>query len=80
VKDIDEKFIMKHSNKLIHFHMHDARKNEDHLALGSGKIDLKQRFEIAEKYGSRCLIEEKTIKSLRESVKWIKEKNIQNLI
>lgn len=74
VNDIDEEFIMKHSDKLIHFHMHDAKKNEDHLALGSGEIDLDQRFRVAEKYGCRCLIEEKTIKTLRESVKWIKMK------
>ena len=75
VNDIDEKFIMKHSDKLIHFHMHDARKNEDHLALGRGEIDLDQRFKIAEKLGCRCLIEEKTIKSLRESVNFMNSKN-----
>lgn len=68
--NIDEPFILKHADRLRHFHIHDAVGNRNHLTLGSGEINLKERLKLAEKYGCRCVIETKTIEALRESVKY----------
>ena len=46
---------------------------KDHLTLGSGEINLKERLKIAEKYGCRCVIETKTVEALRESVKYMEK-------
>ncbi len=73
-KNIDESFIIVNDNKLTHFHIHDSNGSSDHLTLGSGRINLKQRLEIAKQHHCRCVIETKTIKALRESAKWLSEK------
>jgi Sugar phosphate isomerases/epimerases len=70
-KNIDELFILKHADRLRHFHIHDAAGIKNHLTLGSGEINLKERLMIAEEYGCRCVIETKTIEALRESVKYM---------
>ena len=69
--NIDEPFILKHANRLNHFHIHDADGKNNHLTLGSGQINLKDRVKIAEEYDCRCVIETKTIEALRKSVKFI---------
>lgn len=71
-QDIDEEFIIKHEDKLKHFHIHDSCGKKDHMALGTGEVDLKQRMEIARKHKCRCVIETKTAKALEESVLWLK--------
>lgn len=73
VNNIDERFILKHVNKLSHFHIHDAVGCKNHLTLGSGEINLKERLKIAEEYSCRCVIETKTITALRESVKYMEK-------
>ncbi len=67
-KNIDEPFILKHKDRLKHFHIHDAVGNKNHLTLGSGEINLAERLKTAEKYGCTCVIETKTIEALRESI------------
>ncbi len=71
--NVDEQFIMAHENKLRHFHIHDSFGKKDHMALGTGEIDLKQRLAIADKHQCRCVVETKTIKSLKQSVRWLRE-------
>ncbi|MBH1940088.1 sugar phosphate isomerase/epimerase [Mobilitalea sibirica] len=71
--NIDEPFILKHSDKLGHFHIHDAVGDKNHLTLGSGDINLKERIKIANEYNCRCVIETKTIEALRKSVKWLQK-------
>ncbi len=73
IGNIDEAFIMKHQNKLCHFHIHDSLKSQNHMTLGTGQIDLKARLALAQKNNCRCVIETKTVDSLRQSVKWLKE-------
>lgn len=70
-RNVDEPFILKHADRLAHFHIHDAVCDKNHLTLGNGNIDLEKRLELAEKYNCRCVIETKTIEALRESVKWV---------
>ncbi len=72
-KNIDEEFIMQHEDKLEHFHIHDSAGPKDHMALETGEIDLKSRIGIAKKHNCRCVIETKTIESLKESVLWLRE-------
>lgn len=69
----DENIIMKHQNRLCHFHFHDAAKNKNHLALGEGEMDLKKYFNIAKKNNCRGVLETKTVDGLKCSVKWVKD-------
>lgn len=73
IGNTDEPFLMQHEDKLTHFHMHDGLLEKNHMALGTGEIDLRQRFELAQKHHCRCVIETKTVDSLRESAAWIRE-------
>jgi sugar phosphate isomerase/epimerase len=72
-KDIDEPFILQHEDRLRHFHIHDAVKDKNHLTLGSGEIDLKQRLMLAKKLECSCVLETKTIQALKESVVWLQQ-------
>jgi Xylose isomerase-like TIM barrel. len=72
-KNIDEPFIMKHEDKLYHFHIHDAVGEKDHLICGTGEIDFKQRLSVAKNHNCRCVTETKTVNALRQSVKWLRE-------
>jgi len=71
VNNIDEPFILQHADKLKHFHIHDAVRSRNHLTLGQGEINLKERLTIAKEYGCRCVIETKTIEALIDSVKYL---------
>ena len=72
--EIDTEFILNNKDKLSHFHIHDGSENppKDHLALGDGEIDLKNRLNIAKECIARCVLETKTIDALKKSVGWLK--------
>lgn len=72
-ENIDEPFIMKHKDKLYHFHIHDAIGKKDHLVCGTGEIDFRQRLGVAKKQNCRCVVETKTVNALRQSVKWLRK-------
>lgn len=74
----DVPFLMKHRDRLIHFHIHDGKEKplKNHLALGDGEIDLETRLKLAEERNARCVLETKTIEALRKSVQWLKEHGI----
>lgn len=76
IKNVDEPYIMNHAEKLCHFHIHDATEHKNHLTLGTGKIDLSSRLGIAKEHDCRCVLETKTIQALRESVNWLKDREI----
>lgn len=69
-----EPMIMKHKDKLCHFHFHDAIGRKNHLALGTGEIDLPKYLALAKETNSRIVLETKTIDGLKQSVEWIKNK------
>jgi sugar phosphate isomerase/epimerase len=73
VDNMDEEFIISQESKLTHFHIHDGLNKYDHMTLGTGEIDLSQRLQLAEKNNCRCVVETKTIDSLRKSVKWLRK-------
>ena len=68
----DVPFIMSHKDHLIHFHIHDGSEvpPRNHLALGDGEIDLKERLSLAEQRNARCVLETKTIEALKKSVQF----------
>ncbi len=74
----DVPFIMEHKAHLIHFHIHDGSEMppRNHLALGDGEIDLVERLGLAENRNAKCVLETKTIESLRQSVKWLSENSV----
>ena len=72
--EMDVPFILEHQGHLIHFHIHDGTETppKNHLALGDGEIDLKNRLRLAESRNARCVLETKTILALRQSVEWLR--------
>lgn len=68
----DEAIILKYLDKLYHMHIHDGFERKNHLALGTGEIDLAKYFALAEKQHSRVVLETKTIRGLKQSVKWVR--------
>lgn len=72
VGDADERFLIGHRDKLRHFHIHDALGNKNHLALGSGEIDLQARLALAEGCDCRCVVKTKTVEALKQSAVWLK--------
>ncbi len=78
VGEKDVPFLLAHRDRLIHFHIHDGTETppRNHLALGDGDIDLKERLRLAESRNARCVLETKTIQALEKSVKWLREESI----
>jgi len=75
IREADAPFLLEHRDRLIHFHLHDGAETppKNHLALGTGEIDLEARISLAESRGARCVLETKTAKALKQSVTWLKE-------
>jgi len=74
---MDEPWILEHEDRLMHMHMHDARRDgQDHLALGTGEMDIPFYRNLAAKNDCNVVLETKTLKALGESVAWLREKNL----
>jgi sugar phosphate isomerase/epimerase len=65
---MDEPFIRMHKDRLIHMHIHDGLGRNNHLAIGDGEIDLKDKFALAKECNCRCVLETKTVEGLTRSV------------
>ena len=78
VGEKDVPFILERQDRLIHFHIHDGTEKppRNHLALGSGEINLKERLHLAESRNARCVLETKTIEALKQSVRWLQENRL----
>lgn len=68
----DEGFIMKHKDRLRHIHLHDAKGRKNHLALGTGEMDIEKYLSLAKEQNCRVVLETKTIEGLKQSVEWLK--------
>ena len=73
----DEAFILTHGNRLRHIHLHDALGKKNHLALGTGEMDIGKYLRLAQEQNCRVVLETKTIAGLRESVRWVKENGMK---
>lgn len=77
IGETDVPFILSHSDKLRHFHIHDGiaknndRQGSNHLALGDGDINIQERLSAANEHNARCVLEIKTIAALEKSVKYL---------
>ncbi len=69
----DEEFILKHKDRLQHIHLHDAEGRKNHLALGTGEMDIEKYLNLAKEQNCRVVLETKTIDGLKQSVKWLKK-------
>ncbi|MDO5293893.1 MAG: sugar phosphate isomerase/epimerase family protein [bacterium] len=72
-KEVDEPLIRKRQSRLSHFHIHDALEEQNHMILGSGEINVRERLDLARKLECRCVIETKTVEALKKSVDWLRE-------
>lgn len=76
VGEKDVPYLMEHSKRINHFHIHDGSENppKNHLTLGTGEIDIKERLRFARESAgphARAVLETKTIAALEESVRWL---------
>lgn len=67
----DEEFIIKHKDRLQHIHLHDAKKGKNHLALGTGDLNIEKYIALADEQNCRVVLETKTVSALLQSVEWL---------
>ena len=63
---------MNHSDRLHHVHLHDAQGRKNHLALGTGEMDVEKYLSLAKEQNCCVVLETKTIEGLKQSVEWLK--------
>lgn len=69
----DEAYIMSHADKLRHFHVHDVSEKSNHIALGSGIINLPEYFEMLRRFDCTAVIEVKESQALLRSLSYLRE-------
>lgn len=75
--DADEGWLLAHRNKLRHFHIHDAKDgHKDHLALGTGELDVRRYLNLARELGCTVVLEVKTVEGLGQSMNWMGEQEL----
>lgn len=65
---VDEPFILQNRASLAHIHIHDAIGKSNHLAVGTGQIDIAEKLKLARMQNARCVLETKTVEGLKMSV------------
>ena len=77
--ETDVPFILKHRERILHFHIHDGTQTppRDHLPLGDGGIDIAERLKLAASRNARCVLETKTASALKRSVQWLRNKGYE---
>ncbi|MGN1249962.1 MAG: sugar phosphate isomerase/epimerase family protein [Candidatus Spyradocola sp.] len=68
IGDADAPFYAAHMERLAHMHLHDAAGRKNHLPLGAGDLDWREKIALAEAHGARAVVEVKTPDALRSSV------------
>ena len=68
----DLALIRQRKNRLHHMHLHDAAApGRDHLALGTGELDIRDRLTLARECGCTVVLEIKTARALEDSARWL---------
>ena len=71
---VDEAWILEHSDRLHHMHIHDAKnRKNDHLALGDGELDLAKYLSLGQKRDCTAVLEIKTVEGFLRGAQWIKD-------
>lgn len=75
----DVPFLLSHKQRLCHMHIHDGSEipPKNHLALGTGEIDIAARLRTAAELNARCVLETKTVQALEASVCWLGENGLR---
>ncbi len=68
----DESFILSHSDRLQHFHLHDVTAKSNHVALGTGLLDVKKYLKMVNIFKKSAVIEVKESNALVQSLEYIK--------
>ncbi len=72
----DGEFILERRDRLVHMHVHDSfvtpNWKRDHLALGTGELDIGGYLSLAKERGCSVVIETKTSEALKRSVEFVK--------
>lgn len=63
----DEAFIKKHKKRLVHMHLHDALEKKNHLPLGDGDVNVREKLVLAKECDCNVVLETKTIQGLERS-------------
>ena len=56
-------------DRLSHMHLHDAAGRKNHLPLGAGELNWREKIALAQAHGARAVVEVKTPAALHDSVK-----------
>ncbi len=67
----DEEFIMEYKDRLYHIHLHDAQGKKNHLALGTGEMNIENYISLANEHNCCVVLETKTVDGLKQSVEWL---------
>ncbi len=70
----DESIIMSDPGRLNHMHIHDALGTKHHLSLGEGNLDIDRYLDMAREADCRAVLETKTVKALRSSIQWLRDR------
>lgn len=71
-----EELFLSYNKKINHIHFHDYNGKSDHIALGSGIIDIDQKLSLIKELNVYAVIEVKQEKELIDSIKFLKNKKI----
>lgn len=70
---IDEPYILARKERLCHMHIHDAMGKKNHMALGTGEMDINKYLTLAAEQDCRVVLETKTVQGLKQSVEWLRQ-------
>lgn len=70
---VDEPYILERKGRLCHMHAHDALGKKNHMALGTGEMDISKYLTLAAEQNCRVVLETKTVQGLKQSVQWMRQ-------
>lgn len=68
----DEAFILSHKKAIKHFHIHDVTEKANHVALGTGVLDVVHYMNLVKELDCPAVIEVKESSALKESYTFLK--------
>ena len=60
-----------HKERIGHIHLHDASGKRNHLPLGEGEIDFKEKLKLAGNSVESIILETKTCEGLKRSLDYL---------
>ncbi|MGZ4165024.1 MAG: hypothetical protein ACXVPK_13410 [Tumebacillaceae bacterium] len=69
----DRPVVMQYVDRIRHLHVHDFDGQSDHLAFGTGEVNLQNALLFARVHDLTFVVETKTVDALRQSCQWMRE-------